>query len=222
MKGKNTMYTHIIWDFNGTIYDDVQAGIDSANRLLSSHDLPLITSKEHYRSIFGFPIVEYYKRMGFDFEKTPFADLAVEWLPYYLEESASSTLQSGVKETLEAAKMLGVRQLILSAAEINMLKGQVESLDIGDYFDDILGLGDIHARSKEDIALLWKQRTPDARPLFLGDTVHDAEVAAAIGSDCILLTCGHQSRKTLESAKCLFVADSFAEVREKFPIFFKS
>ena len=52
-------YTHIIWDFNGTIYDDVDACIKSANRLLGAHDLPLVTSVEQYRSLFGFPIQDY-------------------------------------------------------------------------------------------------------------------------------------------------------------------
>ena len=63
-------YTHIIWDFNGTIYNDVDACIKSANRLLSAYDLPLITSLQQYRSLFGFPIQDYYARMGFDFENT--------------------------------------------------------------------------------------------------------------------------------------------------------
>ena len=214
------MYTHLIWDFNGTIYDDVQAGIDSANRLLSSHRMPLITSKEQYRSVFGFPIIDYYRRMGFDFEKTPFAELAEEWLPYYLEESASSTLQEGVKEALDEAKRYGVRQLILSAAEINMLDGQVKGLGIRDYFDEILGLGDIHAHGKEDIALRWRERNPDARPLFFGDTAHDAEVAKVMSADCVLLTCGHQNRETLERSECLFVADSLREVISHFPTLF--
>ena len=35
-------YTDIIWDFNGTILDDVEAGIISVNKLLSSRGLPTI------------------------------------------------------------------------------------------------------------------------------------------------------------------------------------
>ena len=47
---KKTEYTHIIWDFNGTIYDDVDACIKSANRLLGAYGLPLVTSVESYRA----------------------------------------------------------------------------------------------------------------------------------------------------------------------------
>ena len=91
-------YTHIIWDFNGTIYNDVDACIKSANRLLGAHDLPLVRSLEQYRSLFGFPIQEYYVRMGFDFEKTPYSELAVEWVAYYNEESVSAGLADGARE----------------------------------------------------------------------------------------------------------------------------
>ena len=205
-------YTHLIWDFNGTLYDDVQAGIESANRLLASHQLPIFTSAEQYRATFGFPVVDYYVRMGFDFSKTPFDELAHEWLPYYLESSADCGLQTGVPALLEVARRQGVRQSIISAAECNLLDSQITKLGIRPYFDEILGLGDIHAKSKEDIALRWRERNPTARPLFLGDTTHDAEVAKAMGADCVLMTCGHQSRAVLERAESLFVADSFSEV----------
>ena len=56
---------------------------------------------------------------------------------------------------------------------------------------------------------------PDAVPLMIGDTDHDAEVAAAMGVDCVLLSCGHQSREKLEKCRCLFVADSATETLER-------
>ena len=45
-------YTDIIWDFNGTILDDVEAGIKSVNKMLSDRSLPTIKDKEHYRRVF--------------------------------------------------------------------------------------------------------------------------------------------------------------------------
>ena len=60
-------HTDVIWDFNGTILDDVAAGIASVNKMLSDRSLPTIKDKEHYRKIFRFPIIEYYRSLGFDF-----------------------------------------------------------------------------------------------------------------------------------------------------------
>ena len=82
-------YTHVIWDFNGTVYNDVDACIRSANRLLTAHGLTPFSTVTEYRERFGFPIIDYYRRMGFDFDVTPYDELAVEWVDYYMEETST-------------------------------------------------------------------------------------------------------------------------------------
>ncbi len=204
-------YTHIIWDFNGTILNDVEVGIRSANRLLKAHGLPLIPSTESYREKFGFPIIDYYRRLGFDFEKLPYGELAVEWVSYYLEYKKDACVFADIPDTLRRLREKGFTQMILSATELEMLEGQVRDLGIREYFDTLLGLENIQAYSKEEVGLAWRQAHPEARVLMIGDTDHDAGVAAAMGVDCVLLTCGHQNRRTLEQHPCLFVADSASE-----------
>ena len=205
-------YTHIIWDFNGTIYDDVDACIKSANHLLGAYGLPLITSLEQYRSLFGFPIQDYYARMGFDFEKVPYAVLASEWMGYYFTYSKDATVYSDVPAVLDAVHAKGMEQWILSATEVNMLRGQLEGLGILSRFDGVLGLDNIHARSKKEIGVAWKKENPDICALMIGDTDHDAEVAEAMGIDCVLVACGHQSRERLEKCKCIAVVDTVKDV----------
>ena len=211
---KNKAYTHIIWDFNGTIYDDVDACIKSANRLLGAYDLKLLTSVEEYRSLFGFPIQDYYARMGFDFEKAPYAELAPEWMGYYFLYSKDSTVYPDIPEVLDALHQKGVEQWILSATEVNMLRGQLESLGILSRFDGILGLDNIHARSKKDIGVAWKNANPDICALMIGDTDHDAEVAEAMGVDCVLVAAGHQNRSKLEKCHCIAVVNTVKDVLE--------
>lgn len=205
-------YTHLLWDFNGTLLDDVDACVKSANLLLAAHGLPKLSSVEEYRQRFGFPIIDYYRRLGFDFDRLPYADLAVEWVAYYLEQSAASSLYPDVKETLEALRSRGISQLILSATERGMLYKQVESLGILPYFDGLLGLDNIHAYSKEEIGLEWRRSHPEARVLLVGDTDHDAAVAAAIGADCVLVARGHQTKEALEECCPLLAADSLREL----------
>lgn len=207
-------YTHLFWDFNGTLFDDVDAGIESANDLLASHGLPRFSSREAYRETFGFPIVEYYRRMGFDFSRTPYADLAVEWVAYYLERSRMSELFPDVVPVLERARAMGISQWILSATELGMLERQTENLGIRPWFDGLLGLDNIHAYSKTELGLRWKREHPDARVLLIGDTDHDAEVAAAMGVDCALVVRGHQSRKKLEGCCAIAVTESLTALSE--------
>ena len=208
-------YTHLLWDFNGTLFDDVEACIQSANALLGHYDMPPLASVEAYRANFGFPVIDYYKKLGFDFEKHSYADLAVEWVAYYLKYSVLSTLYPDVTRALEAVKLLGISQLILSASEQGMLERQVGELGIRSYFDGLLGMDDIHAHGKEAIARKWREKNPDARVLFIGDTDHDAEVARAIGADYILLASGHQSAERLAATKPLFVADGITDAMKR-------
>ena len=191
-------YTHIIWDFNGTLFADIDAGIVSVNTMLKERSLPEIPSVEAYREVFRFPVIDYYRDVGFDFETEPFDVLAPIWIELYNKNSANAPLQEYAKETLEEFKRLGIPQLLLSATEINMLKGQLKTLGITAYFDEIMGLDNIHANSKKAIALDWAEKNPNARPLFIGDSLHDAEVASAVGADCVLVANGHQSRARLE------------------------
>ena len=193
-------YTHIIWDFNGTLFADVDAGIESVNTMLRERSLPEIESVDAYREIFRFPVIDYYRDLGFDFDAEPFDVLAPIWIDLYNKNSADAPLQEGSIEALEAFRAMGVSQLLLSATEINMLKGQLETLGITEYFDAIMGLDNIHAHSKKAIALDWMEKNPSARPLFIGDSLHDAEVASAVGGDCALVANGHQSSQRLKES----------------------
>ena len=74
-------YTDIVWDFNGTLLDDIRAGIDAVNEMLARRDLATIQSVEQYRELFCFPIIDYYAKLGFDFEKEDYYSvLAPEWV----------------------------------------------------------------------------------------------------------------------------------------------
>ena len=204
-------YTHLIWDFNGTIMDDVKAGIDSVNKMLRERDLPVIPSVERYREIFDFPIEEYYRSLGFDFDREPYEVLAPIWVALYEENSKASPLCPGVRETMEAVKELGITQLVLSACEINMLRRNLEGYGVIDYFSEVIGLDNIHARSKMHLANAWRERNPEARGIMIGDTTHDYAVAEAMGVDCVLFAGGHQSRAKLSVCGCP-VVDSIEDV----------
>ncbi len=205
-------YTDLIWDFNGTLLDDVDACLKSANDLLRAHGLKELECVTNYRALFGFPIIDYYRRMGFDFEKLSYADLAVEWVTLYRKHSMGAGLFATVKPTLEKVAQKGIRQWILSATERGMLEDQVCELGIRSYFEDILGLDNIQAHSKEALGVQWRAAHPNASVLFVGDTDHDASVARAMKADCILLTTGHQLPAVLAAANPLAVADSLEDI----------
>ena len=192
----------ILWDWNGTLLDDVELCVDALNRLLAKHAYPQRYDRNQYRAIFGFPIEEYYIRAGFDFSRHSFAMLAEEYMDDYIPASAACPLADGALEALDLFSGAGVRQVVLSASRRDTLEQQVSQRGIRSRFDRLLGLGDIYARSKVDIGLAYLREegfAPD-RAVMIGDSVHDAEVAAAMGVPCVLQCAGHQSRSALQAA----------------------
>ncbi len=192
-------YDYIIWDFNGTILDDVETGISSVNKLLCDRDLPQLGSKEEYRRVFRFPIIEYYRALGFDFDKEPYEVIAPLWVEQYLINVQKAEIFSDVRSTISVFANGGVKQVLLSATEKNMLKHQLCDLGLCDSFEEIMGLDNIHAASKEALAREWRQRHLNERVLLIGDTDHDAAVARAIGADCALVCRGHQAKAYLST-----------------------
>ena len=64
----------VLWDWNGTLLDDVALCVDALNRLLRIYHYPQQYSLAQYREIFGFPIEDYYIRAGFDFSKNSYKE----------------------------------------------------------------------------------------------------------------------------------------------------
>ena len=58
------------------------------------------------------------------------------------------------------------------------------------YLVDQDEMNEIQARSKKSLAERFLEDYPDAVPLFVGDTDHDFESAAAINTDCVLFVGG--------------------------------
>ena len=193
-------YTYCIWDFNGTIFDDVGASIAAVNTLLAERGLATLDSKEKYHEVFDFPIIDYYRKIGFDFDKEPYEVVAPLWVELYLENSKKAGLFDGVTSTLDFFDEMGVKQSVLSASERNMLTGQLKELGVYDRFEEIMGIDNIYAESKIALAKDWKRRHEGERALFIGDTTHDYETAEVLGADCYLISAGHQPEYKLRAA----------------------
>ena len=201
-------YTHVIWDFNGTILSDMQAGIDSTNEMLAARGLPLLQSIEQYRGMFDFPVKDYYRRLGFDLEKEDYHTcLAPLWVSLYLEKSKSSPLFDGVQPLVAALRQAGIRQSILSASQKEMMLEQLKERGALLWFDEIWGNDSIHAYGKEGLAAAWRAAHPQDVAVVLGDTTHDLDVARAIGADCILIAAGHHSAEKLTACGVPVVED---------------
>ncbi|MFP4025321.1 MAG: HAD family hydrolase [Thiohalospira sp.] len=183
----------IIWDWNGTILNDIDACIASMNVMLEQRNMKLL-DEATYKKIFTFPVQDYYKSIGFNFEQESFEKLSVEYIDLYKKYALKTSLQEGVVDALEQFKKDGFLQVILSASEQKALEKQVNQHRLDQYFDALIGLNNIFAKSKLENAIryLEESATPPQKTILIGDTYHDYEVARSIGCDCLLVNNGHQ------------------------------
>lgn len=210
-------YKYVIWDWNGTLFNDVQISIDTMNRMLALKGYVQRLDKDLYKSIFSFPVIDYYKKAGLNFERHPFDGLAQLFIDLYSEVQDSAVLFNGVHSALDYFKALGVKQSVISVCEKERLYHQINLFDINDYFDDVIGTDDNYAVSKSDIAEKWfaDNGIDPKQAVFIGDTVHDYEVAKAVGCDCILVADGHQSRDVLAKTGAVLIS-SLSEINKIF------
>lgn len=183
-------YDTVIWDFNGTIVDDVRLGIDSVNTMLSARGLPTVDSVDTYRSKMVFPISDYYRKLGFDFDLEPYADLALEWVKLYCDGEHTVKPCRGVEDALKMLRDAGLRQIIISASELSMMENSLRRIGLYEYFDEIIGQDNTFAWGKTESVKEYARRM-NCVPVVIGDTLHDYEMAQALGADCILYTGGH-------------------------------
>jgi phosphoglycolate phosphatase len=191
-------YRHVIWDWNGTLLDDVVLCVDVVNAMLRARGMPEVAT-EAYRENFDFPVRDYYRKLGFDFLAEPFEALANEYISTYNSRVAECALHPGVTQILEAVSRQGAEQYLLSAHEQRALAEALEHFGIAGWFREVVGQSDNHANGKiaAGLALIERLDLDPPRTVLIGDTVHDHEVASALGVDCILVCHGHHSRKRL-------------------------
>lgn len=190
---------HVVWDWNGTLLDDTWLCLEIANHMLADRGLGGL-SKTRYQEIFDFPVVRYYERMGFDFRKEPFEQIALEFIRAYETRRLEATLQSEARETLASLAGRGFTQSILSNYPHDTLETILGHHGIRDVFHDVIGSDDIFAHGKQERGQRWLARQGWApwSVVLVGDTAHDFEVAAAMGIRGALVTTGSHSRGRLE------------------------
>lgn len=197
-------YKCIIWDWNGTLLDDVAINIGIINTLLEERGVKKLDDVDYYKTAFRFPVIDFYREIGFDLENEDFTVIARRYAFLFNERYPQADIFPDAEEALTRIKQSGKEQLIISASEQGYLLKQVAYFELDNYFTDILGAGNVLGSSKIEVAKNWmKENGIDGRNvLFIGDTLHDAETAEAIGCDCVLVARGHNSRQRLEKTGC--------------------
>ena len=193
-------FKSIIWDWNGTLLNDLDFCISVINVLLKKRNLPLL-NRNSYKEVFSFPVKDYYQAVGFDFTKEDFSVPAKEFIDLYDSRVKNCSLHHSTIEILTYFKEKRIRQFVLSAMKQNMLQQTLKHNRIFDFFEGVAGLNDHYAVSKIERGeqLISDFNIEKTNTWIVGDTIHDFEVAQRLGIKCVLIADGHQSEERLKS-----------------------
>ncbi|MDT7610815.1 MAG: hypothetical protein QOG96_5318 [Pseudonocardiales bacterium] len=193
---------HIVWDWNGTLFDDAQVVYLAACEVFAAHGLPSVTM-EAYRAGYSRPIETFYARLfGRELSAGEFAGLDDDFHDAYRRTMAGVTLATGARQTLRAWRQSGRSQSLLSMFRHEQLLSLVGRYGIQDEFvriDGLVGPGGGH-KAEHLARHLAALRLDPAAVLLVGDSLDDAAAAAGAGAGCILYNGGYHDRSALEEA----------------------
>ena len=190
---------YVVFDFNGTILNDVEVGLKAENVCIKKFLKRPPMELDEYLHAFTFPVKSYYEKIGFKWDEGyTYEEVGDLWFKMYNEFKDEYKLYDGVEEILKKSHELGYKNILLSASSLEPLKVQLKELGVDKYFDEVLGIDNIYAESKVQIAVKWIEGKNPDDCMFIGDSLHDLESANAMGiKNCVLVSKGHQAKDIL-------------------------
>lgn len=203
-------YKHLIWDWNGTLIDDAWLCFEIFNRQIRHRNLPAVDF-HYYRCNFTVPLRKALDKFGLKLSDDERQEFSREFFSEYEQGFKSCQPHRGALDMLERAKAAGLSQSVLSSLPISILKDQAPHFGFDTFMHPILGPDEWDGEGKIALGKRWIKdwHISPKEMLMLGDTDHDADVAEAMGVDCILIPNGLQLRENLKQCKAHVCGDLF-------------
>jgi len=209
----------VVFDYNGTLLNDVQAGWKACNHMLEHYGRTPV-SFEEFRETYTMPWTGFLIHHGVRSKQIDVAAHQREWHRIY--DAAIKKLlvpDKRIRELLEFLKAKGVRLGVLSSRNENALKEELAALGIGTFFEAIVGEKGLaqgaHRAEKETRELIAKMRlTKPEEVFYVGDTTADIKVARDHGFISIVVTNGWQTKERLLAMKPDFVMKDIEGLRK--------
>jgi HAD superfamily hydrolase (TIGR01549 family) len=198
---------NIIFDWSGTLVDDLPAVWKATNFVLAKADRPEM-SLEEFRAEFSLPFVDFYDRHTPD---VPLPQLEDWFHNHYREIQDSVSELPHARAFLEFCRTKKLRMFVLSTIQHDHFLVQCRVTG----FDAFLGrsyTGVPDKREKIHEILAENHLKPD-ETLFIGDMQHDIETAKHGGiHSCAVLT-GYNTLEQLREAKPDLIVEHLGELR---------
>ncbi len=198
------MRPHIVWDWNGTLFDDQPMVIAGLNVALAAAGLPP-TDQDTYQRLYTRPVQVFYERLfGRPIAPDEWQRIDEAFHVGYREAIVEAQLAVDATHALDRAAGLGASQSLLSMYRHDDLLPLIDRFALASRFLAVDGLRGVGGGVKAPHLAAHLERvaaanggTP-AEVLVIGDAKDDAAAAASVGAACVLYDGGSHPRHELE------------------------
>jgi phosphoglycolate phosphatase len=198
---------NVIFDWSGTLVDDLPAVLGATNRALRDLGFPELT-RDEFRARFRLPFEEFYRELR---SAIPLAELETRFHAHFEALQSTVTALPHAREFLEFCQQQGLRTLVLSTLPERYYATQSALHGFGAYLDHPFpGVRDKRLRIVEILHSLGLQ---PKETLFIGDMQHDVEAARHGGVwSCAVLT-GYNRLEQLRASEPDLIVEHLGELR---------
>lgn len=175
----------VLFDWNGTVMDDLSRAAAAANLALAQFGLSALTEEE-FQLGFTLPLRDWLSGLGVPDEQIA---AAAECWNRGMEVHAPA--RATVRETLSTLREHGVLTGIVTAAAPESVEADIRTNDLEGLFTVV------HTDVEDKVACLRSLRHLGEPALYVGDTAYDMVSARAAGYTAVSITGGYQHASLL-------------------------
>lgn len=165
------MFRNLIFDWSGTLVDDLPPVLDATNRVLEVYGRPPL-DREQFRERFRLPYREFYDEV---LPGVPLDELEDHFRAAFSASKAEVTVLPFTREKLEWCRRQGIRSFVLTSMDAVAFRLQLAAFGLGDYFEATYA-GVLDKRERI-LGILESHGLDPAETAFVGDMVHDIDTA---------------------------------------------
>lgn len=203
------MVKNIVFDWSGTLVDDLPIVVASTNVVLARFGKPAITEEE-FRRRFQLPFDQFYDEV---LPGVAMEEIDTEFHRAFREAKTEQVaLLPHVREFLEHCKETDRRMVVLSSTLTEHVRAQAARFEIEAYFIAIYASVRDKVKVISDVLTAWQF---DARETaFIGDMQHDVETAHHAGLRAIAVLTGYDGREKLAASSPDFLVEDLSALLE--------
>ncbi len=193
---------HVVWDWNGTLFDDLHIVVDAVNASLAAVGASPIDA-DGYRTHYGRPVRRFYERLlGRPLSEREWSTMEDTFHQAYRRSLDRASLTADAGQAVAAVAEAGASQSILSMWWHDELVPFVTRFGLHTAMVRVDGTRHDASDTKAEhlrahIAALG---IDGDGVLMVGDALDDARAAAAVDVPCVLYDGGSHHRHELEAA----------------------